>query len=267
MLISSLCLMGLFAAGPAASAQEQEKDAAKFAPVPDGQPNMMMHRGMMGGQGMQGQGMMPGMQGQGMMPGQGMQGPGMRGPGMMGRRMQGQGMMPGRQGMPGKNRRMMPGPEQRRPGMMGLTSPESRMLRKLRNPEVQKEIGLTADQKKKLEDLRFGAGRDAIQTRANLQVQQLELGRLMRQETPDRAAIDKKIDEITQAESALRKSMVHGQMDAQNVLTREQKQKLSDLAAPRNRQAGPGGAAVPQPKAKPAGAKPAASAAPKAPAA
>jgi len=120
---------------------------------------------------------------------------------------------------------------------------------------------------KKLEDIGFGAARTSIQGRANLEIQRLELGRLMRQDPPDRAAVDKKLDEVTQAESALRKSMIHGRLDAQAVLTKEQRQKLADLSQRKPFAAGAGAApATPRPKAGTMREKPAAPPASKPPA-
>ncbi len=222
-LISLVILVLTLAAAPAIYSQDQQKETVQSAPVPGNPSGMMMHRGMM-----QGQGMMHGMPGPGMM--QGMPGPGMD---------------PGR--MPQMHRRMMRGRDAGLSGMMEPgrnISPQTRLLLQLRRPEIQKEIGLTADQIKKLEDIAFGAARASIQGRANLQIQRLELGRMMRQDNPDRAAVDKKIDEIEQAESALRKSMIHGTLDAQSVLTKEERQKLTDLSQRKPLATGAGGAAV-----------------------
>ena len=98
----------------------------------------------------------------------------------------------------------------------------------LQRPDVQKELGITDEQHNRLEDIAFNARKAAIQARSNLEVHHLELGRLMRADNPDRSAIDKKLQEVAQAEAALRRSMINGFLDALNVLTKEQRDKVRE---------------------------------------
>jgi len=161
------------------------------------------HRNMGAGQ-QAGPMKMPGAQGMGMHPGMG----GMMCPGMMG---------------PGREPSAMPldplQNEIREPGFSGI----------LRRPEIQKELGITEEQRKKLEEIGFNSSKTGIQQRATLQVLRLELGRLMQADTPDRAAIDKKIQEISQAQSAQMRTMVNSRLDIQSVLTKEQREKIKNL--------------------------------------
>ncbi len=101
-----------------------------------------------------------------------------------------------------------------------------RFWRILNRPEVQKALVITDDQRKKLEDAAFNFRKSAIQQRAALQVQRLELQRLMEADTPDRAAIDKKVAEISQTQSILLKASINGLMDARAILTKEQRDRI-----------------------------------------
>jgi Spy/CpxP family protein refolding chaperone len=163
---------------------------------------------------------MPGPQGMGMHPGMG----GMMRPGMMG---------PGRESATMPMER--PQNEMRGPDFPGM----------LRRPEIQKELGITEEQRNKIEEIGFNSSKNAIQQRATLQVLHLELGRLTQADTPDRAAIDKKIQEISQAQSAQMRTMVNLRLDIQSVLTKEQREKIKTLRqnpmGMRMRQMQPGG--------------------------
>ena len=97
------------------------------------------------------------------------------------------------------------------------------------NPQVQKELGITAEQRQKLEDIRFDMEKEAIQHRSALQIHRLELSRLINAENPDRAAIDKKIQEVSQEEGSLMRSSIDGRLNARGVLTAEQRTKLAQL--------------------------------------
>jgi Spy/CpxP family protein refolding chaperone len=114
-------------------------------------------------------------------------------------------------------------------GRRGFRDAEGgRIFELLQRPDVQKELGITDEQRNKLDDIAFNARKAAIQARSNLEVHRLELGRLMRADNPDRSAIDKKLQEVAQAEAALRRSMINSFLDARNVLTKEQRDKVRE---------------------------------------
>lgn len=124
----------------------------------------------------------------------------------------------------------MPGPGFGGPmGRRGFRDMEGgRIFELLQRPDVQKELGITEEQRNKLEDIAFNARKAAIQARSNLEVYRLELTRLMRADNPDRSAIDKKLQEVAQAEAALRRSMINSFLDTRNVLTKEQRDKVRE---------------------------------------
>lgn len=119
----------------------------------------------------------------------------------------------------------------RRPGMVRRDV----LARLLRDPELQKQLNLTDEQRKKLQDINFNTEKAAITERAAMQVQRLELKRLMRAENPDRAAIDKKIQEISQARTALMKTRANELLDVRAVLTKEQRDKIRETIQRRPR--------------------------------
>ncbi len=137
--------------------------------------------------------------------------------------------------LPGRNR-MGPPPL---PGIQGARSEaerELRLARLLRQPEVQKALQITDEQRRKLEDIDFNSSKQAIQQRATLQVQQLELQRLLEADNPDRAAIDKKIQEVAQARAGLMRTETNALLDVRSVLTREQRDRIREYMQSQNRQ-------------------------------
>lgn len=131
-----------------------------------------------------------------------------------------------------------PGMGLRRPGM-GVRGPQ--MMRReilmhlLRDTEAQKQLNITEEQRKKMEDIVFNNQKAGIQDRANLQVRRLELQRLMQADTPDRAAIDKKLQEVTQAQAALERARINAALDFRAVLTKEQRDKIREAEQKRIR--------------------------------
>lgn len=126
----------------------------------------------------------------------------------------------------------------------------------LRSPQFQKELGLTEEQQQKLKDIGFNTAKAGIQQSAELRVRRLELARLMEAENPDRAAIDKKLQEISQAQAAMSRSRINALLDGRAVLTAEQRAKVKELLQKRAgqgfgvrwmQQRGPGPGGPPRP--------------------
>ena len=145
---------------------------------------------------------------------------------------------------------MAPGmqrPEMRGPGGPGMMRRDS--MPDLLRPEIQKELAITAEQRQKLSDIRFNEEKESIQHRAALEIQRLELSRLTEAENPDRAAIDKKIQEVTQEEAALMRASINARLNTRAVLTAEQRAKLEQFMHTRMRAEGPqsGGGMPPGP--------------------
>lgn len=126
-----------------------------------------------------------------------------------------------------------PGDFQRRRGGPGRGG--AQLLRLLQSPRIQRELGLTEEQQEKLQEIGFTATKVSIQQQADLRVERLELGRLMHAESPDRAAIENKLDRIGQAQMGLARVMVNAFLDGHSVLTAEQRGKIKGLLRHRGR--------------------------------
>ena len=105
---------------------------------------------------------------------------------------------------------------------------------------VAKELDLTDDQQKKIEAVHDTHRRKAIAMRADLEVAQLDLHKLMRAEPLDRKAIDAQLDRTIAMRGQLHKARMGALLDARAVLTPEQREKLQDVRAAHPRMRGTG---------------------------
>jgi Spy/CpxP family protein refolding chaperone len=94
--------------------------------------------------------------------------------------------------------------------------------------EAMRALDLTADQKKRMADIRDRQQRSAIKGQADLRIAQLDLRKLMRADTPDRRAIDSQIEKMGSMRTAMQKSRVATMFEMRAVLTQEQRDKLKD---------------------------------------
>jgi Spy/CpxP family protein refolding chaperone len=90
-------------------------------------------------------------------------------------------------------------------------------------------LDLTADQKQKIEAVHERATRAGIQARADLEVAQLDLAKLMRADSPDRRAVEAQIDKIGAMRARMQKARVGVMFDTRALLTDAQKKKLHEL--------------------------------------
>jgi Spy/CpxP family protein refolding chaperone len=94
---------------------------------------------------------------------------------------------------------------------------------------MRERLGITADQAAKIRLQTSEFRKAQIRSRAELQVKRLELNELLAAANPDRAAIDKKLEEISAAQLAQRKSEVDYRLRMRGTLTSEQRQKLQQM--------------------------------------
>lgn len=104
-------------------------------------------------------------------------------------------------------------------GMMGMRD----------DPGLREELGLTEEQVKQLRALRLDAAKNGIRARSELQFKRLELEELLEADEPDRAAIDKKLRELSDARYAWMKQRVDHRLALRGVLTPEQRNKWQSL--------------------------------------
>lgn len=105
-----------------------------------------------------------------------------------------------------------------------------------------RELGVTDQQKDRLEAIHEAQRRRAIEIRKDLQLAELDVRKLVRADTPDRRAIDAQVDRVAALRTELQKSRLNAMLDARGVLTPQQRQKLEQL-----REQGPDGGAEDRP--------------------
>ncbi len=97
------------------------------------------------------------------------------------------------------------------------------------------EIDATADQQQKLRDIAKNAVKDMLPLREKMATTRQQARDLLLGQTVDRAAIEKLRSERIATMDALSKRMTQALTDAAEVLTPEQRQKLSEIAPPHGR--------------------------------
>ncbi len=97
------------------------------------------------------------------------------------------------------------------------------------SPKLREQLGITDAQAAKIREQTLAFQKQAIQARADVQVKRLDLRSLMMAATPDRAAIERSLQEVNAAQFALEKAAIDHHLDMRATLTPEQWQKLREL--------------------------------------
>jgi len=103
------------------------------------------------------------------------------------------------------------------------------------DPQLQEQLGLTNEQMEKLRGIGRDTMKKSIQNRAALRVKQMELNELLEADTPDRAAVEKKVREMSDLQATMLRSRVDTRLAFAGTLTPEQRTKLRTLARQRMR--------------------------------
>ncbi|MHB1938734.1 MAG: Spy/CpxP family protein refolding chaperone [Acidobacteriaceae bacterium] len=106
---------------------------------------------------------------------------------------------------------------------------EFMLARLVNNPTFRERIGMTPEQAQKIRTEAFDFRKAEIRNRADLQVKKLELRELVSAETPDRSAINSKLEEISAARLTEAKAAVNFHLDMRDALTPDQKLKLQEM--------------------------------------
>jgi Spy/CpxP family protein refolding chaperone len=94
---------------------------------------------------------------------------------------------------------------------------------------LARELDLTPQQIEKMKASRDAQARKAIQARADIQIAQLDLHKLMQVDKPDSKAIEAQIDKIASLRAGMAKSRVTAMLDFRASLTPDQQKKLQEL--------------------------------------
>ncbi len=101
--------------------------------------------------------------------------------------------------------------------------------RALRDPQIRQQVGISDQEAAKLEQDIASFRKEQIQDRANLEIQRIDLQNLLSAQTPDRDAIDSKLQQVGAAQLALQKSSVDFRVTLKQEVTPEQRQKIRQL--------------------------------------
>jgi len=114
------------------------------------------------------------------------------------------------------------------------------LARLLKDPAIREKLGITAEQVGAIRKQESDFRKAQIRDRADLEVKRVDLRDLLEADKPDRAAIDSKLQEISNARLALEKSAIHYRLTMREAITPEQRKKLHELMSERWRHgAGP----------------------------
>ncbi len=110
--------------------------------------------------------------------------------------------------------------------------------------DIVGKLNLSDEQKEQMKNIRFETQKKEIELRSKLALSRLELGRLVMSETPDKAAIEKKMNEVAANESSLKMNKLNGWFEANKNLTPEQQKiwreflraEVKDIAAHEGRE-------------------------------
>lgn len=103
------------------------------------------------------------------------------------------------------------------------------LARMVQNPGFRERLGISAEQAQKIRTQTFDFRKARIENRADIAVKRLELRNQLSAENPDRAAIDRTLQEISAAKLAQAKSAVDFHLDMRAALTPDQWQKLRQM--------------------------------------
>ena len=103
------------------------------------------------------------------------------------------------------------------------------LARIVKDPTIRERLGITTDQAAKIEQETVDFRKTQIQDRANAEVKRVELASLLSADQPDRAAIDKELDEISAARLAQAKAAINFHLTMRDALTPDQRQKLQQM--------------------------------------
>jgi Spy/CpxP family protein refolding chaperone len=146
------------------------------------------------------------------------------------------------------------GPRRERDGVgmghHGMGRRDDQLGRLLEDPTVRQQLGVTAEQAAKIRQQESDFRKAEIRNGADLRIKRMDLDDLLAADKADRAAIDKKLQEISASQLAVEKSAIDYHLAMRDALTPAQRQRLERMMAePRPEPAGgPASGAAPAPR-------------------
>jgi len=99
------------------------------------------------------------------------------------------------------------------------------------HPEIQKKLGLTEEQVKKLQEKRFGLETKRIEVNAQTEIARLTLENLVNQEEIDKASIEEQIKKLGELHGEQVRGMVDQKLALREILNADQLKKVDDFLA------------------------------------
>jgi len=103
----------------------------------------------------------------------------------------------------------------------------------LNNPEIRKELSLTADQQAKLDAIQVDLEKFAIQKRADIQLLSVDLQQEFKKDVIDVKKVQDLSDRIASAGADLFKKNMTAAAETLNLLTKDQRAKLEEMRSER----------------------------------
>jgi Spy/CpxP family protein refolding chaperone len=128
----------------------------------------------------------------------------------------------------GRGRGMMRGA-----GHRAMRGPGGSMDRMGMLMHLADEIGVSEAQKEEISDLLTTHHKDMITKRAEKEIAEVDLRKLLQDENPDLDMVEDQIRKIANLEAQMRFSQIKTHVDVKNVLTEEQLEKLKEIAKDR----------------------------------
>ncbi len=116
-------------------------------------------------------------------------------------------------------------------GMMGQW-----FLALLQNDQFRAQVNLTDSQVSRLRQIVANTEKANIQTRAQMRIDGIDLGQLLHSEKPDRAAVLKKVQQISELRGQMMKNNVQALLDAKTVLSPQQQEEVRQFIKKRFRE-------------------------------
>jgi len=104
-----------------------------------------------------------------------------------------------------------------------------RLLAMLENDRVRTELGITDQQADRLRQIAVDTEKFSVKTRAEIVVCSMELHELLRADKPEREAVMKKVQEISDLRGEIMKQHIESLLATKTVLTPEQQKKMRAL--------------------------------------
>jgi Spy/CpxP family protein refolding chaperone len=96
---------------------------------------------------------------------------------------------------------------------------------------VMQKLDLSPSQRARMREMHERQARRDIEARADLQTAQLDLRQMLRSDRPNRGEVDAQIDKVARLRADRQKEHIATMMEAREILTPEQREKLRDLRA------------------------------------